>query len=303
VRIAVAGCGSIGSRHLRNLAALGCDDLVAVDPDRERLDRLAAETGARAAADFTGADAVLVTAPPALHLELAEQALAAGAHLFVEKPLAHSLDGVEDFVRRFEASGLVGLVGMNWKFHPAFVSLKERLAEIGPVFSARLEFGQYLPDWHPWEDYRGGYSARRDLGGGILLDAHEFEYARWLLGPVDAAFGLVDRTGLLETETEDAVSALLRFASGAQGEVHVDYLQRRYRRTIAIHGAEGSLTWDADGDAGDVNEMYMAEMRHFLACLAGEEEPRTTLRDAYEALLIGEAVRRSAGSGRLEAVR
>jgi predicted dehydrogenase len=303
MRLAVVGCGSIGSRHLRNLASLGCDDLVAVDPSEERRNRAAAETGARPAAGFDGADAVLVTAPTAFHLELAGQALERGAHVFVEKPLANSLDGVEDFVRRFEASGLVGLVGMNWKFHPAFVDIKQRLPELGRIYSARLEFGQYLPDWHPWEDYRQGYSARRDLGGGILLDAHEFEYARWFLGPVESAFGLVDRTGLIETDTEDAVSALLRFESGAQGEVHVDYLQRRYRRTVSIHGSEGSLLWDAaDSNGYDVNEMYVAELGHFLACIAGDEQPQTTLRDAYDALRIGEAVRRSAETGRLEAV-
>ena len=147
-RFAVVGCGSIGARHLRNLAALGCSDLIAVDPDKTQRDAAAAAVGAQSAPDLAaaltlGADVVLVAAPTALHVAAAREAVDAGADLFVEKPLAASLDGVDELIDAADRNGTTALVACNLRFHPGLSRLRDlaHAGAIGRVVSARLEFG------------------------------------------------------------------------------------------------------------------------------------------------------------------
>ena len=142
-----------------------------------------------------------------------------------------------------------------------------------------------MPDWHRLEDYRRGYSARSELGGGVILDAiHEIDYLRWLFGPVADVVCLAGKLSHLEIDTEDTAAMLLQFANGTFGEVHLDYVQRAYRRTCQIIGDEGAIHWDFaagqvrwysartrlwnqyENTAGwEVNQMYIDEMKHFLA--------------------------------------
>ncbi len=330
-RFAVVGCGSIGARHLRNLAALGCADLIAVDPDPARREAAAAAVGAQTAPDVStalaaGASVVLVAAPTALHVDVAREAVEAGADLFVEKPLAATLDGVDELIEAADRHRTTALVACNLRFHPGLRRLRElaRAGAIGRVVSVRLEFGSWLPDWRPSQDYRDGYAVRRASGGGIVLDAiHELDYARWLVGDVHSVACFADRLSSLELETEDVAAVLLRFAGGAIGEVHLDYVQRDYSRTCQVIGEAGTLRWDfTTGEtrlyaAGDgkwrsfgpastwtINDMYVAELEHFLACLRGEAAPEQSLRDGRRALEIALAALASAEDGsvvRLEA--
>jgi predicted dehydrogenase len=323
-RIAVVGCGSAGSRHLRNLAALGCHDLVAVDPDPIQRERAAVAAGACHTPDLqtalaTGASVVLVAAPPSLHVPIALDALRAGAALFVEKPLASSLDGVDELIEEAERRNGVALVACNLRFHPGLARVRQLVdaGAIGRVVAARIECGTWLPDWRPSQDYRTGYAARRDLGGGVVLDAiHELDYARWLLGEVESVACFADRLSSLELETEDVAAILLRFASGAIGEVHLDYVQRAYSRTCQLIGEDGTLRWDFASGATSlysassgtwesfplppgwqVNDMYLDELEHFLACLSGEAEPVQDLRAGRRAVEIALAALASAHDG------
>lgn len=322
-RFAVVGCGSIGSRHLRNLKALGCGDLIAIDPDLERRGRAAMDANAREAPSLTaalddGADVVLVTTPTAEHIQPALEAVRAGADVLIEKPLAASLCGIEELLGEAGHHGTTALVGCNLRFHPG-LALVQRLATggaIGRVLSTRIEFGSWLPDWRPRQDYRLSYAARRETGGGVVLDAiHELDYARWLLGEVEAVSCFAGSLSALGLETEDVAAILLRFESGAIGEVHLDYVQRAYSRTCQLIGEEGTLHWS--WAAGEVrlyratagswrtfaipeswvpNQMYVDELEHFLACLDGDETPMLDLPNAARVLEIALAALESAES-------
>jgi predicted dehydrogenase len=322
-RIAVIGCGSIGRRHLANLLTLGASEIIGCDPDPGRRAEVAAGLGVACLADLAAVwdrrpDAVVVAVPTSLHLPVALRAAECGCHLFVEKPLADRLDGTDRLVALLRDRGLVSLVGCNMRFHPGLRTLKRMLDEgaIGRVVAARVEFGQYLPDWHPTEDYRQGYSARKDLGGGIILDAiHELDYIRWMLGEVRAVTCLAGKLSGLEIETEDTAAILLSFVSGAIGEVHLDYVQRAYRRTCQLIGEAGTLLWDyasgvswfsaaarrwtaiPDPDGWQANGMYLDEMAHFLECLDGRARPALDAADARRVLEIALGARASGASG------
>jgi predicted dehydrogenase len=319
-RFLVVGCGSIGQRHIKNLIALGADHVIAFDSRSARREEVAANlevvtVDALEAAWAMRPEVCVIAAPSSLHIPLAWEAARRGCHLFIEKPLSHTWDGVQDLLDCVQEHGLTTLVGCNLRFHPGLRVVRKFLTDrtIGRIIAARVEVGQYLPDWHPEEDYRQGYSARRELGGGIILDAiHEIDYSRWLLGEVTSAVCMADKLSQLEIDTEDTAALLLRFASGAVGEIHLDYIQRSYSRTCQIIGEEGTIHWDyaagqvrhysaqskswevhSNPDNWQPNQMYLDEMRHFLACLAGEEQPELNVNEAAKVLRIALAAKES----------
>ena len=319
MRFLTVGAGSIGSRHSRNLASLG-HRVVVWDTDHDRLREAAALPGIETAPSLEGAlaakpDAVLICTPPALHLEPARQALAAGAHLFVEKPIAHASDGVPALIDEARRSGRVLAVGFNLRFLPSLRRVKALLEEkrAGDVLAVRAEFGAYLPDWRPGRDYRDNYAVRAALGGGILLDAiHELDYLGWLLGEVEEVFCTAGHWSDLAGDTEDVAEVTLRFESGALAQVHLDYLQRRYRRNVQVIGDAGVIVWDFPThtvrihgaeprgeettcvDDGDPNDVYVEEMRHFIRCLEGRESPLVDGNEALRSIRLVEAAKHSA---------
>lgn len=326
----VVGCGSIGQRHIRNLVELKVGRILAYDIRPDRRARVTREFGVESVECLESAwelrpDVVLIAVPTSMHVSLALEAAERGCHLFIEKPLSDGFDGVDRLLEVVQERRLVTLVGCNLRFHPGLLMIKELLEKraIGRVVAIRAEVGQYLPDWHPWEDYRKGYSARLDQGGGVILDAiHEIDYVRWLSGEVDAVACFSAKLSHLEIETEDTAAILLRFANGTIGEIHMDYVQRAYSRTCHVVGEEGTLRWEytagelrwyaaktgeweAFGNpAGwEPNRMYLDEMRHFLRCLAGEEKSTSDVFQGMQVLKIGLAAKDSAKTGRVVELR
>lgn len=299
----VIGCGSIGRRHLANLQALGYHP-AASDPSAES--RKWVEEHLKAPTLEDSADAlrqkpafVLICTPPYLHVPLARQAIGAGAHVFIEKPLSHTLEGVDELIALARERKKLIAVGYNLRFQAGPMKLRELLVSgaIGRVLSARLFFGQYLPHWRPAQDYRKGYTAQRAMGGGIILDAsHELDYARWLFGEAVQVQSVAGKVSDLEVDTEDIAEITLRMESGAIVQVHLDFVRPEYRRTCEIIGSLGLLRWDytsasvewLDAVTGrretfrlqeDPNAMYRRELEHFLACIA---QGRPPLVDALE---------------------
>ncbi len=330
MKILIAGLGSVGLRHARNLRTIRGD---AIDLLAYRVRGGGGHESTLGIRSFTELDralaerpdAVIVANPSSLHLEVAAAAADAGCHLFVEKPLADGWDGVERLVERVETRGLVATVGYHFRFHPALIRVRRMLdaGAIGRTMAARFTFGEYLPGWHPDEDYRQSYAARRALGGGVLLtQIHDLDIAYWFWGLPARAFAVGGHRSRLDVDVEDVASVTLAYADGAAPmpvHLHMDYLQRPPARRGEIIGETGRLTFDLiegrvddvapDGrvethdDHVDRNELFVREMRHFLDCLEGRATPDVTLRDGAASLAMALAARASMASGESVAVR
>jgi predicted dehydrogenase len=320
VNALVVGCGSIGSRHARNLRSLGATVTV-FDPDGARAAGVGEEARVQVASSLDSAlegrpHLVLVCTPPHLHVTTAAQALDANAHLFIEKPISHSLDGVDDLLAAGASRGRKVYVGYSLRFHAGLRKMKELIDEgaIGRPLLVRAEAGQYLPTWRPAQDYRTGYIVSHDTGGGMILDgSHEIDYVRWLGGELNRVYCAAAHVSDLEMETEDSAAITLRFESGGLGEIHLDCVQRGYARNCKVVGDEGTLIWDyprgvtwirADGTpqefpiAPEPNEMYLNQMTHVLAVVAGEESPVVNGETGRRVLEIALAAKRSAQLGK-----
>lgn len=326
MRFLIVGCGSIGKRHLSNLRLLSAGEAIAYDTKPERREEVGEKYGVKAVSDFEEAmqqkpDAVLVCTPTSLHINYALTAVRRGCHVFIEKPISHIMEGVDELIDIASAKKLVTLVGCNFRFHWGLKLAKKLLDEgkIGRLLCARAEFGQYLPDWHPWEDYKKGYSANKALGGGIILDAiHEIDYVQWMIGKVDAVSCFTGKLSSLDIDTEDMAEILLRSKDGVIANVHMDYVQRVYNRSCELIGEEGIINWsfqdnqvrlysakDKDWQSWapnvpyEVNEMYVAEMEHFLRCIKREEQPILGAKEAKGELEIALAAKKSSESGKV----
>lgn len=311
----VVGAGSIGLRHIGNLRALGVEQVAVFDADPAACARAAGRGGVAVGSLAAGLDAspdiVLVCTPTHLHLGVARAALAADAHLFIEKPIASRDDQeIEDFLALARSSGRTVLVGCNMRFHPGVAALKAAL-DAGRIAKPRIFrawFSHYLPNWRPGADYRKTYSASSAQGGGIILEAvHEIDYLGWLAGPMVSLDAFTAHVSDLEIDGEDTAVLCARFASGAAGVVSLDYVRPAKTRGCEITGTDGVVTWSSEAKAPerisvrhydaargrwadlfqaedfDANQMYLSELRHFLACVRGEEQP---LLDAFSAARV-----------------
>jgi predicted dehydrogenase len=335
------GLGGIGQRHLRNLCAI-MGERAEIHAYRVRkqnftlTDQLEVEANTnlqdkfriRLHGDLDEALAVRPTAvfvcnPSSLHVPVAIKAAAAGCHLFIEKPLAHNLDGVDELIATVREKRLVGLVGYQLRFHPCLKYLHAILAEgmIGRPLAARVEVGEYLPGWHRYEDYRQMYASRADLGGGVILSQiHEFDYLCWFFGLPKRVFTIGGHYSSLEIDVEDVAQSSMEFAlpGGPMAvQVHQDYVQRPPSRGCTIIGDSGKVVmdlrslgvtrYDAEGNVADKkefqdlqrNQLFLDEMNHFLGCLQGEAKPVVPIEQGAQSLRLALAARESMKTGRV----
>jgi predicted dehydrogenase len=331
MKFLIAGLGSIGHRHFRNLIAIGEKDIVLLRTRKATLsdDELAgypAETDLAEALKKHQPDAVIVANPTALHLDVAIPAAQAGCHILLEKPVSNSLERLDVLQKAAEQSGSKILVGFQFRYHPTLNKARELIQQgtLGKILTVHAHWGEYLPQWHPWEDYRQGYASRADLGGGVLRTlTHPLDYLRFLLGDVESLWSFNSHLSPLEMDVEDAAEIGLRFVSGAMGGVHLNYFQRPPVHRLEIVGTDGTLRWDnADGilhffkmpapfgsfsdnppapiietfapPAGfERNQLFLAQTRHFVETAAGKAEPLCSLEDGIMALRLALAAQQS----------
>jgi predicted dehydrogenase len=309
-RVLVLGAGSAGSRHAKLLAAAGADVCV-TDPDAARAAATELPTVPFDLDRLGTPDGIVVASPTVAHPEQTRAALATGARVLVEKPLAPSSEEADDLAA--SADGRV-MVGYNLRLHAPLERVAALVADgrAGAVSSYRLWFGSWLPDWRPQVDYRTTYSARAELGGGVLMDAiHELDLLVWLAG--DDRFTVVgaavDRVGPLEIDVEDTVKALLQHGDGALAEVSLDYLSRRYRRGVEVIGADATirLDWarevievetakgvDSEPAATPVLDSYERQAERFLAFVTDGTPPPVDAGEGAHSVRLADAIRRAA---------
>lgn len=318
----IAGIGSIGRRHIRNLRQLRPEiEMVGVRRAQSRDEDFPERALLDSVITYEELDGVLghspsigfVTSPAPYHLELARRLLEGGLHLLIEKPVSHSSVGLEELSAVAKAKQRAVLVGYNLRFSTALNCFRESLERVGEPLGLRCSVGMYLPHWRPQQDYRDSVSARRSLGGGALLElSHELDYLNWLFGPVERLVCTAGTVGPLEMDVENWVDLLLAFGSGLRGTLHLDLLDQSHHRVCRLVGSKGTLEWDGiansvkfwgdsqgleviyEDSAEDRNHSYLAEMSHFLEVVAGRETPSIPLAEGVGVIRLVEAAKLSA---------
>jgi predicted dehydrogenase len=342
MKILIMGLGGIGQRHLRNLRTLlqGSDlEVIGYDPRPNPpvlTDQLKVEEGANLQKKYDlkifpdleqalaqKPQAAFVCNPTSLHVPAALRAAQQGYDLFIEKPLSHNLEHVDELVSLVESRGLTAAVGFQMRFHPCLQRLHALVQEkkIGRILSVRAVVGEYLPGWHTYEDYRQGYAARQDLGGGVILSQiHELDYLYWLFGIPRRVFGLGGHLSSLEVDVEDTADILMECMLDGHSipiSLHQDYLQNPPCRSCEIIGDAGKILVDIraltvqvfDGMGSQLeassyegfqrNQLFLDELKCFLDGMQGKQTPLVSLRDGAQSLRMALAAKESLASGKV----
>jgi len=292
MNLLIIGCGSIGSRHARNLLSLGIrpDELVLCDNNSERLHAAGKALNITQLIDDMKNisdgyqpgffDAILICVPNYLHVSIYDELKKFGRYFFIEKPIAHNLENIDIFSGQSNKI----MVGYNHRFHKVMQQVKLLISEkrLGTVYFGIIEYGSYLPNWHPGSDYSMEYSASRAMGGGIILDdTHEIDLALHFFDEPVEVSGYCKKISDLKIDCEDTAEIIIKFKSGIYCTIHMDYLQRLPVRRGKIVCERGVIEYDEnanevkifDGDldkwevisySSNTNDMYLDEMKYFL---------------------------------------
>lgn len=245
LRVGLAGCGGIARQyHLRELLADPRVELVAIaDPDQHSRAALSPLPGVEileSAEDLIGRpgiEAIVVCAPTPLHARIAAAVSNGDQHLYLEKPVALTMDEAHSLERALEARPQVCAIGFNFRRSPALRRLRDRLeAEgVGEVLCVRgwqceAAAAETMPEWK---------RARRSGGGAMLeIASHQVDFARWLLGR-EVADVEEARLDSIHSEHDDA-RFVLTMEGGARVEIVVSYVQGRKHRW-EVEGSRGVL--------------------------------------------------------------
>ena len=274
-RAVVIGCGSIGQRHIRNLRTLGISDIFALRTRQGASQDLDPALEVKEISEISGlgADVAIVSNPTSLHLETIERCLPHVSGIFIEKPLAASLEGVAEIIQQIKQRRVVSFVGYNLQFHPVVKALQKFLADdaVGKPLLFQCQVGQWIEDWHPNDDYRNAYFARKDLGGGVLLTLiHEIHLAMELLGAAERVACMLPSYEALPVDVEVIADVMINHSSNAVSQIHLDMIQRPANRRGVISCERGSMSYNlltTDDPDYDVNDSYLEEMETFLNCV------------------------------------
>jgi predicted dehydrogenase len=324
MKVLIVGLGSMGRRRIRNLEHVGGCELAAFEPQANRRGNAAAEHGIPTFATFDdglgwGPDALVISTPPDHHHEYALAAARAGLHFFVEASVIP--DETPELIEAVEGQDIIAAPSCTLRFHPGVQLIRRRIAEgaIGQPLAVIHHVGQHLADWHPWEDYRSFYVARRETGAAREIVPFELNWMTYLFGRVELITGFRGKLSELEADIDDIYAALLRFESGVQGSLVVEVISRPAVRQARVIAEQGTLRWDfgarsvcewsGTGDwqeypdpppiKGPVGEwvaenMYIDEMAAFLRAIeAGPEQYPFSLMEDHHLLQALAALERS----------
>lgn len=271
-----------------------------------------------------GPDIAIIANPATFHLDVAIPLANAGVHLLIEKPLSATTNAVEQLIQVADKNDCRLMTAYNLRFLPSLEYFRKLLdgKNIGTLLSVRMDVGQYLPQWRPDTDYRNSVSAKRSLGGGVLLElSHEIDLLLWLFGSVNWVFASLSKHSNLQIDVEDTAHLLLGIEKPTNGSLlvaslNMDFIrQDTTRRCIAI-GEKGTLKWDAVtgtveifhqdrkewktlfADKPEKDFTYRQELQHFMTCIAKKQDPMVDGRAGLTVLRVIEAARRSSMGGK-----
>ncbi len=249
MKFLIVGLGSMGKRRIRNLKYLKAEEIIGFDPREDRRKEAEEKYGVKAFNKFDEAmrhkpDALIIATPPDLHVKYAIEAAKRDKHFFMEASVVDY--GMDKLIALCRKKTMVAAPSCTMRFNSSTKKIKEIIDSkvIGEALSFTYHSGQYLPDWHPWENYRKFFGARRETGAGREIVAFELVWLTWILGAIDTVSCLKGKLSKLEADIDDVYQIIMKFKCGTFGHMLVDVISRTPDRSCKIFGEEGSIFWN-----------------------------------------------------------
>ncbi len=314
----IVGLGSMGKRRIRNLQFLGHKEIIGFDPREDRRKEAENEYKIKTFGDFESAlsqkpDALIISTPPDFHIQYATEAVKRNIHFFMEVTVDECID---DLVKLCKGKKIIAAPSSTFRFKQSIKKVKELLdsGALGKPIAFNYHMGQYLPDWHPWENIKSFYVGKRKTGACREMFCFETGWLTWLFGKVGLISCVKGKFSNLEADIDDVYAMIYKFDSNIVGTFLLDVVSRVPYRTLKIFCEEGVIIWELDkvsvysakdkkwkeyGDSETLgqkaywvkDDMYVEEIRHFIAAIEGKEKYSYSLeeeRDNYLLLLNAE---------------
>jgi predicted dehydrogenase len=304
MRILIIGLGSMGKRRAGNLLGLSrVTEVRGWDPREDRRQEAEAQRGITTFVELDQAydwkpDAIVISTPPNYHTIYAKQAATLKIPFFVEASVLD--DGLDEVVGILNDNHALGVPSCTMRFHPDVQAMK-RLIEDGALGDPtnRIGFtyhmGQYLPDWHPNEDYRKFYVGQKETSAAREMVCFEAVWMSWLIGLPKQVMAQRSKLTDLDADIDDIYQLLTVHETGAMGSTMIDVIARHPYRHLRLLSEDGIIEWSAldkslkyfdgktkswsqigDGDKTGYSggnftgeEMYVKEMDAFLDVAEG----------------------------------
>ena len=243
------GLGSMGKRRIRNLFSNNEKNIIGFDFSKERRKEAEEKYGVRVVSDLSELsdgdyDAMIISTPPNLHGDYIRQALKKKKHFFVE--VTTSDDGYKEILASRDLN-TIKAPSCTFRFFLPIKKIKQLIdsGRIGKVLAFQHHMGQYLPDWHPWEDYRNVYFSKKETGACREMFPFELTWLNWLVGNlVSEISGYSAKVSDLEMEAHDLIVSNIKYENNIFGNVMIDLVSRKPFRTLRILGTNGVLDWE-----------------------------------------------------------
>ena len=330
IKIFIVGAGSIGKRHIRNSISIGInpDNIISLDKRDDRLEEVKQLGVKKVFKDFDLAikeefDAAIICSPTSMHIEQSLKLAKLKKHLLIEKPLDSKLNGSEELLKISQLNKLTIMIAYIFRFSPAIKFIKKKLKEnaIGKILYFRGEFSEYLPDWHPYEDYRTFYMASKEQGGGSILDqCHIMDLAHHLIGEFSSVMAINTKVSNLEIKADDISELIVKHKNGVISSIHTDIFGRAHKKSIEIKGEHGNILWNFYKNEvtiynsenkkaekfkefdKDFNNCYIEELTTFIKSFTDKTKSLIPLEDGIDTMKLILAAEKSEVSRKEELV-
>ncbi|MHC9543653.1 MAG: Gfo/Idh/MocA family protein [Vulcanimicrobiota bacterium] len=250
MRFLIIGLGSMGKRRIRCLKSLDIDDIVGYDPRDDRRKDVQEKYNINVVknldqVDQTGINAFIICTPPDKHLEYLLNALYYDKPAFVEASVL--LDGLENIMRKAREKNILIAPSCTLKFHPMIKDIKRIVnsEEYGRITSFSYHSGQFLPDWHPWENVKDYYVSKKETGGCREIVPFELTWIVDILGYPKQIIGLYGQTSDVGAPVDDTYALILEFEH-CFGSLLVDITSQYAVRSLILNMEGGQIQWKWD---------------------------------------------------------
>lgn len=242
MKVLIVGLGSIGQRHAGCLQKINGVEIAVLRTQKGTLKDKSGFTefySIEEALEFKP-DGVIISNPTSLHVDTALPFLQSGIKTLIEKPVADTAKDAE----RLSAYSEHIRVAYCVRFLPLVNVLKE-IAANEKVYKISFKRSYYLPKWHPYADYRTEYTAKKELGGGVIRTlSHEIDLMLYLFGEPVSTMGVTDKISPLEIDTDDFAFVSCKTNTGARINFELDFFSPKNVNIAEMFTDKGKYTWD-----------------------------------------------------------
>jgi len=239
----------MGKRRIRNLLKLGYCDIIGFDPRNDRRKESKKKYNIHSVSTIEEGlehkpNVMIISTPPDLHYTYAKIAIKNNIHFFTEVNL--SSKDTKKIIQKLKNKSIIGVPSCTTLYNPVFIELKKliRKKSLGKIFTMYHHFGHFLPNWHPWEDYKEFYVSKKETGAAREVVPFELIWITTLFSEIKSIFGQNTKISKLKTNIDDIYEVFIEFQNGIHGILVIDVLSSPSFSETKIIGEKGVILCD-----------------------------------------------------------